>query len=197
MLQTYFSQRPRQPYSYRWVSYGNISPYVALAAIASEDQRFPEHHGFDLEELEQAIEAYQRGEDLRGASTISQQVAKNLYLWPGRSMWRKVPEAGLTVMIEWLWTKQRILEVYLNIAQFDDSVFGVEAASQRFFGVSASNLTPDEAAALVAVLPAPALYEVSPPSPEVVQRQFWILQQMQQLGGLEYLQRLDPELGQQ
>lgn len=193
MLQTYLSQQPRQSYLYRWVPYRNIAPNMALAAIAAEDQRFPEHHGFDLQALEQAIEDYQQGEDLRGASTISQQVVKNLYLWPGRSLMRKAPEAWLTVWMEWLWGKQRILEVYLNIAQFGDGVFGVEAASQQFFGVSARDLTPEEAAALAAVLPAPELYAVNPPSPEVVQRQLWILQQMDQLGGLDYLERVREE----
>lgn len=164
---------------------------MALAAIAAEDQRFPEHHGFDLPALEQAIEDYRKGEDLRGASTISQQVAKNLYLWSGRSLLRKAPEAWLTVWIEWLWDKQRVLEVYLNIAQFGDGVFGVEAASQQFFGVSAHDLTSEEAATLAAVLPAPELYTVNSPSLEVVQRQLWILQQMDQLGGLDYLERVE------
>lgn len=191
MLQTYFSQQPRQPYLYRWVAYDHISPYMALAVIAAEDQRFPEHHGFDFQELEQAIAAHQQGADLRGASTISQQVAKNLYLWSGRSLWRKAPEAWLTLLIEWLWTKQRILEVYLNIAQFGDRIFGVAAASQQFFDSAALDLTADEAAALAAVLPAPTIYEVNSLSPEVMQRQSWILQQMQQLGGLDYLQTIE------
>jgi len=192
MLQTYFAYQPRQSYFYKWVPYRNISPYIALAVIAAEDQRFPEHHGFDFEELEQVLEDYQQGKELRGASTISQQVAKNLYLWPGRSLWRKVPEAWFTVLIEWLWPKQRILEVYLNIAQFDNRTFGVEAASRQLFSVSAANLTIAEATSLAAVLPAPELYEVNPPSLEVVQRQVWILQQMEQLGGVEYLRSIEP-----
>jgi monofunctional glycosyltransferase len=191
MLQTYFATEVRQPYQYTWQPYRDISPYMPLAAIASEDQRFPTHAGFDLTELERAVEDYQKGEGLRGASTITQQVAKNLYLWSGRSLIRKGLEAWFTVLIEWLWPKQRILEIYLNIAQFGPAVFGVEAASQQFYGVSASDLTPEEAAALAAVLPAPALYQVNPPSSEVVQRQGWILQQMDQLGGLNYLQTLE------
>jgi monofunctional biosynthetic peptidoglycan transglycosylase len=197
MLQTYFATEARQPYAYIWQPYPNISPYMPLAAIASEDQRFPTHRGFDLTELERAVEDYQRGEELRGASTITQQVAKNLYLWSGRSLIRKGLEAWFTVLIEWLWSKQRILEIYLNIAQFGPAVFGVEAASQQFYGRSASDLTPEAAAALAAVLPAPSVYQVNPPSSAVVQRQRWILQQMEQLGGLDYLQTLEqvPEEG--
>lgn len=191
MLQTYFTQQPRQLYSYKWVPYRNISPDMALAAIAAEDQRFPEHHGFDFKELEQAIEDYQQGGELRGASTISQQVAKNLYLWSGRDLPRKVLEAWFTLLIEWLWTKQRILEVYLNIAQFGDRVFGVEAASRQFFDISAADLTAIEASLLAAVLPAPEFYELNPPSFEVMQHQSWILRQMDQLGGLNYLQALE------
>ncbi|MBI4783503.1 MAG: monofunctional biosynthetic peptidoglycan transglycosylase [Oscillatoriophycideae cyanobacterium NC_groundwater_1537_Pr4_S-0.65um_50_18] len=176
-------------YDYRWQPYSQIAPDMALAAVAAEDQQFPNHHGFDIDALQEAIEDYQQGGDLRGASTISQQVAKNLYLWSGRSLGRKVLEAWFTVLLELLWSKQRILEVYLNVAQFGDRLFGVEAASQRFFARPASELIPEEAALLAAVLPGPELYRVDQPSATVLERQDWILQQMQQLG-IDYLNRL-------
>jgi monofunctional glycosyltransferase len=187
MVQTLIAQS--QPYRYRWVDYENISPNIALAVIAAEDQRFPEHRGFDLTELERAIEDYQQGEALRGASTITQQVAKNLYLWSGQTLVRKGLEAWFTVLIELLWSKQRILEVYLNIAQFGNQVFGVEAASQQFFDKSAADLQVEEAALLAAVLPGPEIYFVEAPSFPVRQRQGWILQQMGQLG-FRYLETI-------
>ncbi|PSB18907.1 monofunctional biosynthetic peptidoglycan transglycosylase [filamentous cyanobacterium CCP2] len=190
MLQTLVAQS--RPYRYQWVSYDNISSNMTLAAIAAEDQRFPVHRGFDLTELERAIEDYQQGGELRGASTISQQVAKNLYLWSGQTFVRKGLEAWFTVLIEVLWSKQRILEVYLNIAQFGDRVFGVEAASQQFFDHSAADLTAEEAALLAAVLPGPEIYFVDAPSAQVWRRQGWILQQMNQLGTV-YLDELQSE----
>jgi monofunctional glycosyltransferase len=176
-------------YDYRWLPYSEIAPDMALAAIAAEDQQFPSHHGFDIDSLKQAIEEYQQGGELRGASTISQQVAKNLYLWSGRSLGRKLLEAWFTVLIELLWSKRRILEIYLNVAQFGDRLFGVEAASQRFFAKPASQLTPEEAALLAAVLPGPELYRVDQPSATVLRHQDWILQQMQQLGS-DYVNNL-------
>jgi monofunctional glycosyltransferase len=188
MVQSVFHNR--QSYQYRWTGYGQISPYMGLAAIAAEDQQFPQHHGFDWDAMKQAIADRNEGGDLRGASTISQQVAKNLYLWSGRSLVRKGIEAWFTVLMEWMWTKQRILEVYLNIAQFSDRIFGVEAASQYFFAHSAEELNPDEAALLAAVLPGPEIYQVDQPSPVVIDRQSWILRQMEQLGGINYLSNL-------
>ena len=176
-------------YTYQWQPYEQISPSMALAAIAAEDQRFPMHSGFDIEAITTALRDAESGASLRGASTITQQVAKNLFLWPGRSFIRKGIEAWLTFFIERVWDKQRILEMYLNIAQFGDRTFGVEAASQQFFQVSAQNLTPQEAALLAAVLPGPELYSVVDPSWEVRDRQSWILTQMNQLGE-SYLQGL-------
>ena len=177
-------------YSYRWQSYEQISPNMALAAIAAEDQRFPTHSGFDVDAINAALKDAESGASLRGASTITQQVAKNLFLWPGRSFVRKGVEAWLTVLIELTWSKQRILQTYLNVAQFGDRTFGVEAASQQFFQVSARDLTAEEAALLAAVLPGPELYSVEDPSWEVLNRQAWILDQMSQLGGTAYLQQL-------
>jgi monofunctional glycosyltransferase len=181
------------PYAYNWQPYPQISPDMALAAIAAEDQRFPIHSGFDVDAINAALRQAENGASLRGASTISQQVAKNLFLWPGGGFVRKGIEAWLTLLIELMWDKQRILEMYLNIAQFSDHTFGVEAASQQFFQISAQDLTPEEAALLAAVLPGPELYSLDAPSWEVLDRQDWILTQMSQLGGTAYLQRLQDD----
>ena len=118
---------------YRWTSWDGIAPHAALAVIASEDQKFPDHNGFDVEAIRMALGDALQGERLRGASTISQQTAKNLFLWPGRSLFRKGLEAYLTVLIELCWSKRRIVEVYLNVAEFGTGVFGITAASERFF----------------------------------------------------------------
>lgn len=175
---------------YQWVPYEAISPYLALAAVAAEDQKFPHHYGFDFASIRQALADSAEGKPLRGASTISQQVAKNLYLWSGRSLVRKGLEAWLTLFIEALWPKQRILEIYLNIAETGEGIYGVEAASRHFFGQSAARLGPEEAALLAAVLPNPVHYRVDAPSAYVRERQRWILRQMQQLGGVAYLNTL-------
>jgi len=166
-----------------WVDWPEISPHMGIAVIASEDQRFAEHWGFDLDSIQDAIEERQRGGRVRGASTISQQVAKNIFLWPGRSWVRKGLEAYITVLIEMFWPKQRILEVYLNIAQFGDKTFGVGAASRRFFAKRASDLSAREAALLAAVLPNPVRMRADNPSPYVRQRAQWIQRQMRRLGG--------------
>jgi monofunctional biosynthetic peptidoglycan transglycosylase len=174
----------------RWVPWSRISPYAALAVIAAEDQNFAIHHGFDLDSIQQAIDAHEKkGQRLRGASTISQQVARNLFLWTGRSYTRKALEAYFTVLIELTWSKRRILEVYLNIAELGDGIFGVEAASQRFFHKPASRLSADEAALLAAVLPNPIRMRAGRPSAYVEERRDWILQQMAQIGGTGYIRR--------
>ncbi len=178
---------------YQWTPLDEISPYAALAVIAAEDQRFPDHSGFDFVAIQTVWRDRRTGRPLRGASTISQQVAKNLFLWPGRSMIRKGLEAWFTVWLEWLWPKQRILEVYLNIAEFGEHTFGVEAASQRFFSKPAARLTASEAARLAAVLPNPVAYRVDRPSARVLNRQRWIERQMRQLGGVAYLNNLRTE----
>jgi monofunctional glycosyltransferase len=176
--------------AYDWAPYQTISPYLALAAIAAEDQKFPNHRGFDFDSIKKALEANQRGSRLRGASTISQQVAKNLFLWPGRSFIRKGLEAWFTLLIETLWPKQRILEMYLNIAQFGERIYGAEAASQGFFRKQALEINRTEAALLASVLPNPVSYRAGAPSRQVRQRQAWILKQMNQLGGIRYLDNL-------
>jgi len=170
-----------------WVGHDEISPWMGLAVIASEDQKFPTHWGFDVAAIESVLD--KRDSQMRGASTLSQQTAKNLFLWDGRSWLRKGLEAGLTVGMETVWTKRRILTVYLNIAEFGPGIFGVEAASQRYFHKPASRLTAADAALLAAVLPNPIRYRAAAPSGYVRERQQWILRQMRQLGGEGFLQR--------
>lgn len=173
---------PVSEIDYRWVDRAEISLAAAHAAIAAEDQKFLSHHGFDFDELAYALAVYDRGGPLRGASTISQQVAKNLFLWNGRSFTRKALEAYFALLIELCWSKERILEVYLNVAEFGRGVFGVEAAADHFFGKSARELTEADAAALTAVLPSPKRMSVGNPSVYVWQRQIEI---MTQIGTLE------------
>ncbi len=167
---------------YEWTDWDRISKNTRLAMIAAEDQRFALHDGFDFEAIEKAREQNRRRGRLRGASTISQQVAKNLFLWPGRSWFRKGLEAGYTVLIEALWPKRRVLEVYLNIAEFGDGVYGVGAASRRFFDKSPARLSRQESALLAAVLPSPKRYRVDRPSKYVQRRAWWIERQMIRLG---------------
>lgn len=175
-----------------WVPRSEIADVMPLAAIAAEDQKFPEHHGFDLDAIGKAFENNQKGRGrVRGASTISQQVAKNLFLWKGRSWLRKGLEAWFTLWIELLWSKERIVEVYLNIAEFGPGVYGVEAAAQRYFERPASALDSARAARLAAVLPNPKRMSAAKPSAYVLRRQAWIERQMRQLGGEAFLERLD------
>ncbi len=174
---------------YRWVRWDRISPQAGLAVVAAEDQNFATHHGFDFESVQKALEAHERGRRLRGASTISQQVAKNVFLWSGRSFVRKGFEACFTVLIELTWPKRRILEVYLNIVELGDGVFGVEAASRRYFRKPAAQLGPEESALLAAVLPNLLRMHPNQPSAYVEERRAWILQQMEQLGGTAFVER--------
>lgn len=177
---------------YHWVAYHGISPQVAIAAVASEDQTFPFNHGFDFRAINEAIRTAERGGRLRGASTITQQVAKNLFLWGGRSFLRKGIEAYLTVLIDLLWPKQRVLAVYLNIAQFGPGIYGVQAAAERFFHEPPARLTASQAALLAAVLPDPVHWHVARPSRFVRWRQRWLLRQMRDLGGPAYLHAHGP-----
>ncbi|POZ16865.1 monofunctional biosynthetic peptidoglycan transglycosylase [Lelliottia aquatilis] len=171
-----------------WVSMDEISPWMGLAVIAAEDQKFPDHWGFDISSIEKALAHNERNENrVRGASTLSQQTAKNLFLWDGRSWVRKGLEAGLTLGMETVWSKKRILTVYLSIAEFGDGVFGVEAAAQRYFHKPASRLTISEAALLAAVLPNPIRFKANAPSGYVHSRQAWIMRQMRQLGGEAFM----------
>ncbi len=174
-----------------WVPWNEISKHAAVAVIAAEDQKFTAHDGFDFEAIDRALTDARRGRRLRGASTISQQVAKNLFLWPEQSWLRKGLEAWFTLCIETLWPKRRILEVYLNSAEFGRGVWGVEAASRAYFHKPASRLDRHEAALLAAVLPNPKRFRVDRPSPYVRQRQQWILWQMRMLDGSALLRELD------
>ena len=167
-----------------------ISPWMPLAVVASEDQRFPYHSGVDFEAIRKAVSEYKAGEGLRGASTITQQTAKNLFLWNGRSFVRKALEAVLALGIDGLWPKERVLEVYLNIAEFGPGIYGVEAASEIYFGKPARKLSQTQAARLAAVLPNPKVLSVTAPTAYVQERVAWIQQQMNQLSGLKYLEQL-------
>jgi monofunctional biosynthetic peptidoglycan transglycosylase len=174
-----------------WEDLQNISPNLPLAVVASEDQKFPEHWGFDVEAIEKAYAMNQHRHRQHGASTISQQVSKNLFLWSGGGYFRKGLEAYFTVLIETCWPKRRILEIYLNIAEFGLGIYGAEAAAQHFFHKTAAHLTRGDAAVLAAVLPSPEHYSASQPSPYVQRRREWILEQMQALGGPDMLNEID------
>ncbi len=182
--------KEKQLIAYYWVSYNEISKYMAVAVIASEDQNFPFHFGFDFKQIEKAIEQSERGGRLRGASTITQQVAKNLFLWEGRSIIRKGIEAYFTILIELFWSKERILEVYLNIVEMGDMIFGIGAASQIYFNNHPLNLKLNQAALLAAVIPNPKRYSVRNPSDYILGRRVWIIKQINSLGGTNYLKNL-------
>ncbi len=175
---------------YRWAEWKDLSPHLALAVIAAEDQHFMQHSGFDFSALRVAWKYNQDHRRLRGGSTITQQTAKNLFLYPERSYFRKALEAYFTALLELAWPKRRILETYLNVAQFGDGIFGAEAASERYFRKPAANLTPSEAALLASALPNPRTLRVDQPSRFVKARRDWILRQMRQLGGTGYLRPL-------
>lgn len=167
-----------RPVKQRWVDADAISDTMFAAAIAAEDQRFYQHFGFDVESMREAWEAHQRGEALRGASTITQQTVKNLWLTPHRSVIRKGIEAWLTGVAEVVWTKKRTLTLYVNLAQFGDGLYGVEAASQHYFGKPASALSRSDAAWLAVLLPAPTRYRIDPPTDYTRRQHAWILSQM-------------------
>jgi monofunctional glycosyltransferase len=179
-----------QALHYDWVDWEAIAPPLAIAVVAAEDQRFPIHNGFDIEAIMDAMEANLKNSRLRGASTITQQTAKNLFLWPGRSWIRKGFEAYTTVVIEALWPKRRILEVYLNIVEFGPGVFGAGAASRHFFKVGPERLTLYEASLLAAVLPNPHQRHILKPSPYMHRRAADIRRQVDLLGGAAYLSGL-------
>lgn len=178
---------------FQWASLEQISPHAAIAVIASEDQLFRFHAGFDFHSIREAVRASERGKKLRGASTISQQVAKNLFLWSGHSFVRKGLEAYFTVLIETLWPKERILEMYLNIAQFGDGIYGVQAAAHHFWHKPALNLSSSESALLAVVLPNPVKMRADRPSRYLLERRDWVLGQMRDLGGAAYLKELESE----
>ena len=171
-----------------WMSLAQLGPNVPLAVIATEDQRFSSHYGFDLEEISQAMQ--EPGGRRRGASTLSQQLSKNLFLWPGRNWLRKGLEVYFTLAIETLWSKRRILEMYLNVVEFGDQRFGACAGARAAFGSDPARLSPYQAALLAASLPNPHKRNAAAPSTEMHQRASWAIQQMRQLGGASYLAAL-------
>jgi monofunctional glycosyltransferase len=165
-----------------WVPADRISPQLMLAVIAAEDQNFPHHRGIDAGEIRSALEAHQRGGNLRGASTITQQLARNLYLWPQRSWLRKGLELWFAIALELMLSKPRLLEIYLNVIELGDGVYGVEAAAHMFFDRPASAVTAEQAALMATVLPAPKSRNLASPDPLMLERQRWILNQMDNLG---------------
>jgi monofunctional biosynthetic peptidoglycan transglycosylase len=174
---------------YRWTPWERVAKTLPIALVAAEDQKFPLHHGFDFDAIQSAIAEADDGERLRGASTISQQVAKNLFLWNGRSFVRKGLEAYFTVLIEALWPKRRILEIYLNIAEFGAGIYGANAASTQLFRIAPAQLDAHQAALLAAVLPNPTRFRADRPSAYVQRRAAWIQRQATQIGGAGYLPR--------
>ncbi len=188
MVIRYFESEARNRSIHKtWKDYNDISENLTLAVIAAEDQKFFEHNGFDIESIMQAVEEKKKGERTRGASTISQQVAKNVFLWPSRTWLRKGLESYFTFLVELLWDKKRILEVYLNVAEMGNGIYGAEGAAQAYFKKPAKNLSKNEAALIAAVLPNPRKMSPARPSAYVYERQRWILKQMSNLGSVELL----------
>jgi monofunctional glycosyltransferase len=176
--------------SHDWVSIDHIPMKLQLAVVCSEDQNYLRHYGFDWAAMKKAMRQNDRGKRLRGGSTISQQTAKNVFLWPGRSYVRKGFEAWFTLLIETFWSKERIMEVYLNSIEMGDGIYGAQAAAMHWFGKDAEKLTSAECAAIAAILPNPRVYQANPPSRYVAARKAWILKQMGYWGN-----RLDYDLG--
>lgn len=182
----HFQSENEASIKHQWVPLKDISKNLQLAIICSEDQRFIIHNGFDTEAIQKAISEHKAGKRLRGASTISQQTAKNVFLWPKRSWIRKGLESYFTFLIETFWSKERILEIYLNSIEMGDEIFGAEAAAKFWFNKSSKDLNAHEAAAIAAILPNPRKYLAAPPSMYVQKRKEWILQQMRNYGSLSF-----------
>ncbi|HET7312820.1 monofunctional biosynthetic peptidoglycan transglycosylase [Salinisphaera sp.] len=176
------AEHPEAEISQDWVGLDAIASCMPLAAVAGEDQTFPTNHGFVWSAIERAIKHNANGGTVHGASTITQQTAKNLFLWPAKSYIRKGIEAYITLWMDLLWSKRRVMEVYLNVAQFSDTVFGVQAAAKQLFHTDAADLSRRQCAVLAAVLPAPSEYDAANPSSYVAGRRAWILRQMRHLG---------------
>lgn len=185
----YFEQKQtdqKTVWKHDWVPLEDISKNLQLAVICSEDQNFLKHRGFDIQAIEKAIDDNQKGKRIRGGSTISQQTAKNVFLWPQRSWLRKGMEAYVTILIELIWSKERIMEVYLNSIEMGNGVYGAEAAAQYWFKKPASKLSKSEAAAIAAILPRPLKYKANPPTAYIASRKLWIMKQMMFFGPLKY-----------
>ncbi len=176
-----------------WQPISKINPHLPLAVVASEDQRFLHHWGFDFESMEKAFESNKKGKRIRGASTISQQTAKNVFLWPGRNYLRKALEVYFTGLIELFWSKERILEVYLNVIEMGDGIYGAQAASKIYFKKDVAGLSAQQAALIAAILPNPRRYSAHRPTPYILGRQTWILRQMRNIEKLDYSSKEKPQ----
>lgn len=183
----------KKGWEHDWVPIEEISNNLQLAVICSEDQNFLAHHGFDVKAIEKAYENNKKGRRLKGASSISQQTAKNVFLWPQRSWLRKGLETYFTFLIELIWSKERIMEVYLNSIEMGPGIYGAEAASQYWFRKSASNLSRYEAAAMASILPNPMIYKANPATTYIEGRKTWIIKQMTYFGPLNYSNRDDKD----
>lgn len=186
MMIRYFEDASLKTLKHDWESIENISKTLQLAVICSEDQHFLNHNGFDLKAIEKAYENNKKGKRIKGASTISQQTAKNVFLWPQRSWLRKGLETYFTFLIELFWSKERIMEVYLNSIEMGNGIYGAEAAAQYWFKKPASKLSKDEASAIAAILPNPRQYNANPASNYIASRKVWIIKQMRFYGVLNY-----------
>lgn len=184
-----YLENPEEGIRHRWVPMDEITNNLKIAVIASEDQNFPNHRGFDVKAIEKAMDENKAGKRTRGASSISQQTAKNVFLWPHRSWVRKGFEVYFTFLIETFWSKERILEVYLNSIEMGKGIYGAEAASRAWFNKPAKNLTPYEAAAIAAILPNPRVYKANPASNYIQGRKSWIVRQMQNMGPIQVKKR--------
>ncbi|WP_224485447.1 monofunctional biosynthetic peptidoglycan transglycosylase [Robertkochia aurantiaca] len=184
-VEDYRNDRP-VAWEHDWETLENISDHLELAVICSEDQKFMTHNGFDLDAIEDAYRKNQKGKKIRGGSTISQQTAKNVFLWPGRSWLRKGMEAWFTVLIELMWSKEHIMEVYLNSIEMGDNIYGAEAAARHWFNKPASRLTRGQAAALASILPNPIRMKPVPETDYISRRKNWVLRQMNYFGPFQY-----------
>jgi monofunctional biosynthetic peptidoglycan transglycosylase len=195
-IEAIFSDKKNKDIDFRWKNYEDISRYLPLAIITCEDQAFPHHFGFDFKAIDKAIEHNEKvkagkRKRIKGASTISQQVAKNVFLWQGRSFIRKGLEVYFTLLIEFFWPKQRIIEVYMNIAEMGNMTFGAEAAAQKYFRKPAAKLTQSEAATIAVILPNPRKYSAASPGPYVQKRRNWCIDMMNKLGGKSFLKQVE------
>ncbi|SFZ90285.1 monofunctional biosynthetic peptidoglycan transglycosylase [Flaviramulus basaltis] len=186
MVIRYFESENKAAWKHDWIPMENISKNLQLAVICSEDQKFLNHNGFDVEAIEKAYKNNSKGKRIRGGSTITQQTAKNVFLWPQRSWLRKGLETYFTFLIEKIWTKDRVLEVYLNSIEMGNGVYGAEAASQYWFKKAAQKLSKQEAAAIASILPNPRKYKANPASNYIQSRKNWIVNQMNYIGKLEF-----------
>lgn len=181
-----FDSEKKVKLSKAWVPMTKISKNAPQAVVAAEDQKFLDHHGFDFEAMKKAWEGNQKGKNIKGASTITQQTVKNVFLWPDRSYLRKGLEAYFTVLVELIWPKERILEVYLNVIEMGNGIYGIEAAAQNYYNKPAAKLNRNEAAMIAAVLPNPIRWNPKKPTPYIIGRQAWILKQMNNLAPIGF-----------